>query len=110
MRIDENTKKEILKGVQLLWLCQRLQSEKDGIERPEHHQIDKSKTLDSFAKDISKSATYMVSLLKLIPMMEALTELGKKLESEGRLKVDYGMDYSELALVYLLKENCISLE
>lgn len=38
--------KEIDRGVELLTLCQTLQSEKDGVDRPAPFQIDKSKTLD----------------------------------------------------------------
>ena len=48
---------EINKGIELLELCHRLQSEKDGIDRPAPGVIDKTKTLDQFAKDISNSAT-----------------------------------------------------
>ncbi|EGQ8101670.1 hypothetical protein M3919_003899 [Vibrio parahaemolyticus] len=50
---------EIDRGIELLWLCQSLQSEKDGVKRPSHFQIDKSKTLDSFAQDISRAVTNM---------------------------------------------------
>lgn len=98
-------KEEIERGVELLKLCQTLQSEKDGIDRPELHVIDKTKTLDQFARDISKSATWMSSLYKLVPMMDDLAKLGRKLESEGRISVDYGEDYSEAALNYLLEQN-----
>ena len=44
----------------LLWLYNKLHSEKDGIERPTHFDLDKSKTLDQFARDVSRSATNMV--------------------------------------------------
>ncbi len=103
--MNENIKKEIMRGEELLWLCQDLQSEKDGVDRPKHHSIDKSKTLDQFAKDIGRSATNMVSLLKLIPMLEKLIQLGRKLESEGVISVDIMDDYSEAALKYLLEQN-----
>jgi len=82
-----------------------LQSEKDGIDRPKHHPIDKSKTLDQFAKDISRATGNMASLHKLIPMVDSLSELGRKLEREGKITVENGADYSQLALDFFLKEN-----
>lgn len=42
---------EINRGIELLALCQTLQSEKDGVDRPAPFAIDKSKTLDQFARD-----------------------------------------------------------
>jgi hypothetical protein len=36
-------RKRIERGVELLILCQHLQSEKDGVDRPEPGGIDKSK-------------------------------------------------------------------
>lgn len=98
-------KEDIERGVELLQLCQKLQSEKDGIDRPELHVIDKTKTLDEFAMDISKAATWMYSLYKLVPMMENLAALGRKLESDGKISVDAGESYSEAVLNYLLVQN-----
>lgn len=103
MVINDKLKQEILRGEELLWLCQELQSEKDGVDRPTHDSIDKSKTLDAFAMDVSRSATHMVSLIKFFPMMDKLASIGKKLELEGKIKLDLGDSYSEAALQYLLK-------
>ncbi len=55
-------KEEIERGVELIELCQKLQSEKDGVNRPKIGEIDKTKTLDPFAMDISKTATWLCSL------------------------------------------------
>jgi hypothetical protein len=77
----ERWKEEVNRGIALLELCQTLQSAKDGVERPALHSIDKTKTLDQFAMDISSAATNMSALYKLIPMMNDLSELGRKLEA-----------------------------
>lgn len=95
----------IEKGVELLRLCQQLQSEKDGVDRPEPFVIDKSKTLDQFARDIGQSITYMQSLHKLLPMNEQLAKLGRKLEAAGRISVEYGDDYAGAALNFVLSEH-----
>lgn len=97
--------KEIDRGVELLTLCQTLQSEKDGVDRPAPFQIDKSKTLDQFAKDIHAASTNVVALHKLIPQMLRLAELGRKLEKDGKLKLDYGDDYSTAALNFVAAEH-----
>ncbi len=96
---------EIDRGLELLKLCQQLQSEKDGVNRPEPFVIDKTKTLDQFAMDIGTACTNMVALHKLIPMMLQLTELGRKLEAEKKLTVDYGDDYSIAAIKFIRAEH-----
>ncbi|CAK3965570.1 conserved hypothetical protein [Vibrio crassostreae] len=95
-----DVKQEIEKGVELLWLCQQLQSEKDGIDRPAHFQIDKSKTLDQFAQGVSRSVTNMTALYKLFPIEGRLSNLGRKLEKQGLIEVNYGDSYAESALAY----------
>jgi len=100
-----NYEAEIKRGIELLWLCQDLQSEKDGVHRPKHQVIDKNKTLDQFAQDISHAAVNMGSLNELLPMMNSLSKLGQKLVSEGKIKAKPFDNYSKLALDFLLKEN-----
>lgn len=95
-----DVKQEIEKGVELLWLCQQLQSEKDGIDRPTDFQIDKSKTLDQFAQDVGCSVTNMKALYKLFPMEERLASIGRALEKQGMIQVGYGESYAESALAY----------
>lgn len=103
--MSNNYKEEIERGMELLVLCQKLQSEKDGVDRPLPGVIDKTKTLDQFAKDIGRAMTNMSALHKLIPMMLQLGELGRKLEAEGKITVDYGDDYSTTALKSILAEH-----
>ncbi|KVV07398.1 hypothetical protein [Burkholderia ubonensis] len=99
---------QIDRGLELLALCLALQSEKDGVARPAPFEIDKSKTLDQFAKDINAASTNMAALHKLIPQMLRLAELGRKLEADGKLEVGYGDDYSSAALNFVLREHGIN--
>jgi len=93
-------KASIERGIELLKLCQQYQTAFDGIERPEPGVIDKTKTLDAFAMDIDNAVTYISSLNKLIPMSQQLADLGRQLEQQGKLQVDFGDDYSKAALEY----------
>ncbi|WP_252011291.1 hypothetical protein [Vibrio sp. SCSIO 43140] len=92
---------EIRRGIELLWLCQELQSEKDGIERPSHHRMDKAKVLDDFARDISRSVTNMGNLPRLFALEDRLSAIGRQLEMHGLVQVDYGDDYADKAIGYL---------
>lgn len=96
------------RGVELLQLCSDLQSEKDGIQRPAINEINKSKTLDEFAVDIQTAATNMISLYKLFPLMNDLSQLGRKLEAEGKITMEFGEDYSRKALDFVLNEHGVS--
>lgn len=94
-------KKDIDRGIELLWLCQSLQSEKDGVDRPSHFQIDKSKTLDSFAQDVSRAVTNMSCLYQMIPQIERLSAVGRELERKGLIELVAGDSHSDAALAYL---------
>ncbi|WP_425952965.1 hypothetical protein [Ralstonia pseudosolanacearum] len=100
-----DTSAQIERGIELLSLCQTLQSDKDGVDRPDPFLIDKTKTLDQFAMDIGTAITNMSALHKLIPQSQKLAQLGRKLEADGKVKVDYGGDYAEAALAYLMRTN-----
>lgn len=92
------------RGIELLTLCQRLQSEKDGVDRPDPFVIDKTKILDEFARDIGQAATNMAAIQILVPMMLQLAELGRQLEANGRITVGYGEDYAQIALDFFTAE------
>lgn len=100
-----NSQQQIERGIELLKLCQELQSEKDGIDRPAFGVIDKTKTLDSFALDVQAAIVNMGSLYTLFPLLESLTTIGKKLEAEGQLSVSGGDSYADAALSYF-KSSC----
>lgn len=103
--MSHDYKTEVQRGMELLELCQELQSAKDGIDRPKPGVIDKTKNLDQFARDIGAAMTNMSALQKLIPMMLQLGELGRKLEAEGKIIVDYSDDYSTAALNYVCLQH-----
>ncbi len=103
--MSHDYKTEVQRGMELLELCQELQSARDGIDRPKPGVIDKTKTLDQFARDISAAMTNMSALQKLIPMMLQLGELGRKLEADGKITVEYGDDYSTAALNYICSQH-----
>lgn len=100
-----SNQQQIDRGIELLKLCQELQSEKDGIDRPAFGVVDKTKTLDQFAMDIQAAIINMGALYKLFPEHETLAAIGRKLESEGKLTMSVGDSYSEAALSYF-KSSC----
>lgn len=98
-------KEQIDRGIELLRLCQQLQSEKDGVNRPDPFVIDKTKTLDQFAQDICAAINNMTALDKLLPMMIQLGELGRKLEQDGKVSLVVGDDYYTTALKFVRAEH-----
>lgn len=96
---------EVEKGVELLKLCHKLQSEKDGVDRPAPLAIDQSKTLDQFTKDVNSAITWMGSIIQLYPQSQQLAAIGRKLEADGKIEVAGGESYSEAALAYLCLEH-----
>ena len=96
---------DIEQGIDLLKLCQRLQSEKDGVRRPDVDVfVDKTKTLDEFAMRIFRAVTYMVSLRQLLPMKQRLGDLGRELERRGKISIAWGDDYAVAALNFVMSE------
>lgn len=100
--------KAIEQGIVLLRLCQQLQSDRDGVDRPEPGIIDKTKMLDQFAQDVMTSITYMTSLYKLMPMQMRLADLGRELERQKKIVPAFGDDYAQVALEYVLVEHGLS--
>lgn len=101
MNLAEQYVQHIEKGVELLQLCLKLQSEKNGQQRHSVH--------DPFYQDIQMSINYMSALHKLMPMMNNLNELGRKLEKEGKIKLEVGDDYSTEALRYVMSEYHVEM-
>ena len=95
-------KLEIERGIQLLELCQQLQSEKDGVKRTGVIPV------DQFALDISNAKANHSALYQLMPILNSLGELGRKLCDEGVIKVDFGDSQAEAALKYVLSQYGIS--
>lgn len=103
LAVSNDLRSTVERGLELLALCLRLQSQQDGIDRPAPFVVDKSKVNDEFARNISEASVYHSSLLKLMPMAQRLTALGRALEAKNRVAVDYGDDYAEVAIAYLEK-------
>ena len=99
-----NLAKEIDRGIEVLRLALRLQSEKDGVQRSEIGDLDKTKVIDSLAKDANTAATHLITLRKYVPLLLNLAEIGHRLEKQGKIKVDYGGSYPEQALAYFEKQ------
>lgn len=66
--------------IELLTLCQQLQSDKDGLKRPapRHTGVAGDEVLDSFAQRILHSCTYAASLDQLLDLQSRLTDVGLK--------------------------------
>ncbi|GLT19573.1 hypothetical protein GCM10007938_33550 [Vibrio zhanjiangensis] len=89
------------RGIELLWLCQSLQSEKDGVDRPSHNKIERSKVRDSFAQDIDRAVTNMSALYEMMPQTKRLSAVGRELVQKGLTELSAGESYSDAALAYL---------
>lgn len=97
-------KAQIERGVELLVLAQELQSAKDGIARPTPGVIDRTKTLDQFAKDVDQAVTDMLMLRKLVSMMLDIAAIGRKLLEAGKIELKVGDSLSDAAIRYLNQE------
>lgn len=95
-------KQAIDRGVELLTLCQQLQSERDGVPRPAPGDFDKTKVLDAFAQDVMQSISYMTALYALMPMKSKLADLGREFERQGKIALDGGADYAQAALDHVM--------
>ncbi len=71
------------KIVTLLTLCQQLQSEKDGRERPspEQYSLDENE----FADRIRTACGHAILLRQLLPMMQSLNATGTSMLPSGKI-------------------------
>lgn len=88
--------------VALLTLCQQLQSEKDGIERPAPGTYTRDK--DQFAERIRAACGYALQLRRLLPVMANLSAVGIEMERRGEISLLPGEDYAQSALECLKAE------
>ncbi|MFJ5375219.1 hypothetical protein ACIPTP_22090 [Pectobacterium versatile] len=93
-------------GINLLLLCQQLQSEKDGIKRPLPHRVgvQVDEVRDAFARQIQDVCLYVVQLDNLLAMQRQLVELGRQLEQEGKMMVLPGDSYADAALAWFAQQ------
>jgi hypothetical protein len=88
--------------IALLKLCQQLQSEKDGRERPEPGAY--SRDEDEFAERVRTACGHALQLRRLIPMMKSLSAIGAGMERRGEITVITGESYADRALEHLMEE------
>ncbi|HBM2606237.1 TPA: hypothetical protein LUX78_004100 [Enterobacter hormaechei subsp. xiangfangensis] len=86
----------------LLKLCQQLQSEKDGRERPAPGTY--SRNEDEFADRIRSACGHALQLRRLLPVMTTLSAIGAGMERRGEISVLPGEDYAQKALECLKAE------
>ncbi|MEL0579093.1 hypothetical protein AACK17_11095 [Pectobacterium punjabense] len=88
--------------ITLLKLCQKLQSEKDGRERPALGTY--SRDEDAFADRIRSACGHALQLRRLLPMATTLSAIGAEMERRGEISVLPGEDYAQKALVRLTEQ------
>ena len=88
--------------IELLTLCQQLQSEKDGRERPAPGTY--SRDEDEFADRIRSACGHALQLRRLLPVMTTLSAIGAGMERRGEISVLPGEDYAQKALECLKAE------
>lgn len=86
----------------LLKLCQQLQSEKDGRERPEPGTY--SRDEDAFADRIRSACGHALQLRRLPPVATTLSAIGAGMERRGEISVLPGEDYAQKALARLTEQ------
>ncbi|ELC6512392.1 MULTISPECIES: hypothetical protein [Enterobacteriaceae] len=86
----------------LLKLCQQLQSEKDGRERPEPGTY--SRDEDEFADRIRSACGHALQLRRLLPITTTLSAIGAGMERRGEISVLPGEDYAQKALARLTEQ------
>ena len=88
--------------IELLTLCQQLQSEKDGRERPAPGAY--SRDEDEFSDRIRSACRHALQLRRLLPVMTTLSAIGTEMERRGEIIVLPGEDYAQKALECLKAE------
>lgn len=93
-------------GISLLLRCQQLQSEKDGIKRPQPFTagVQADEELDDFARQIQDVCLYVVQLDNLLAMQRQLVELGRQLEQTGKIAVPAGDSYADAAMAWFAQQ------
>lgn len=88
--------------VALLTLCQQLQSEKDGRERPAPGAY--SRDEDEFADRVRVACGHATMLHQLLPMTRDMSAIVAEPERRGDIRVPVGNDDAEKALSWLMEQ------
>ncbi|MFJ5338801.1 hypothetical protein PSR30_04385 [Pectobacterium carotovorum subsp. carotovorum] len=93
-------------GINLLLLCQQLQSEKDGIKRPLPFKVgvQADEELDDFARQIQSACLSLSQLDNLLVMQRQLVDLGRQLEQTGKIAVPAGDSYADAAMAWFAQQ------
>ncbi|MDM4095921.1 hypothetical protein [Klebsiella oxytoca] len=89
--------------IELLTLCQQLQSEKDGIQRPapDKAPVGVSDTFDNFSRQIHQACLYASMIDSLLALQSRLVDTGRQLELQGQIHVEAGDNYAVAAVAWL---------
>ncbi len=88
--------------IELLTLCQQLQSEKDGRERPAPGTYCRDE--DDFADRIRSACGHALQLRQLLPLATTLSAIGAEMERREEINVLPGEDYAQKAMVRLTEQ------
>ncbi|HCM9504981.1 hypothetical protein [Enterobacter bugandensis] len=88
--------------IELLTLCQQLQSEKDGRERPAPGTY--SRDEDDFADRIRSACGHALQLRHLLPLATTLSAIGAEMERREEINVLPGEDYAQKAMIRLTEQ------
>ncbi|HCM9448658.1 TPA: hypothetical protein N5N83_004432 [Enterobacter bugandensis] len=102
MNHDLMAAREAEEIIELLTLCQQLQSEKDGRERPAPGTY--SRDEDEFADRIRSACGHALQLRRLLAVMTTLSAIGAGMERRGEISVLPGEDYAQKALARLTEQ------
>ncbi|MHA1163729.1 hypothetical protein [Enterobacter ludwigii] len=88
--------------IALLELCQHLQSEQDGRERPTPGAYYRDE--DEFAERIRSACGHALQLRRLLPVTTTLSAIGAEMECRGEISLLPGEDYAQKALARLTEK------
>ncbi len=94
--------------IELLTLCQQLQSEKDGIERPALGAYTRNE--DEFSDRIRVAYGHALQLHQLLAMMTTLSAIGAEMERRGEISLLPGEDYAQRSLDRLAEQYLATKE
>lgn len=89
--------------IELLTMCQQMQSDKDGLKRPtpRHPELKGVEVMDAFAQRILLSCAYAASLDPLLALQSRMADIGRRLEEQGQLQTYAGDNYALAALAWM---------
>lgn len=96
-----NTDQAAQRGIELLNELLAARSAIDGVPRSPIGVIGPKEGNDQLARDVGEVAMFIFGAQMAIPLMERLTTIGRTLEAQGAIKVDFGDAFAPKALDHL---------